>query len=81
MAGHRRIRAEITGDMPAPPQRTLPLGGRPTEAASGLGLAASVYGFLTQAGVPTGWSALVAVAIAFAPLCVSELVDAVHARR
>jgi hypothetical protein len=31
----------------------LPLGGRPTETVSGLGLAAAVYGFLTQAGVPT----------------------------
>lgn len=51
---------------------------RPTEAVTGLGLAASVYGFLTQAGVPQAVAAVLGVLVAFAPAAVSEVVDAVR---
>jgi hypothetical protein len=51
---------------------------RPTEALTGLGLAASIYGFLTQAGVSQQVAAIIAVAIAFAPAAVSEIVDRVR---
>lgn len=61
-------------------RRRLPLGGRPTETASGLGLAAAVYGFLTQAGVPTIVAAAAGAVAGFGPLVVSELVDAIYGR-
>jgi hypothetical protein len=48
---------------------------RPSETQTGLGLAASIYGFLTQAGVSPTTAALVAVAIAFVPTGISEVVD------
>jgi hypothetical protein len=51
---------------------------RPTEVATGLGLAAAIYGFLTQAGVSQEVSALVAIAIAFVPAGISEVVDRVR---
>jgi hypothetical protein len=51
---------------------------RPTETVSGLMLAGTVYGFLTQAGVPTAWAAVIAVAIAFVPGAVSATVDALR---
>lgn len=51
---------------------------RPTETVTGLALAASVYGFLTQAGVATAAAALIAVAIAFLPALVTSIVDAVR---
>jgi hypothetical protein len=53
---------------------------RPTETLTGLGLAASIYGFLTQAGVSEALAALVAVAIAFVPAGLSEVVDAIRRR-
>jgi len=53
---------------------------RPTETLTGLGLAASIYGFLTQAGgASQEIAAMVAVAIAFVPAGISEVVD--HVRR
>ena len=48
---------------------------RPTEALSGIALAGTVYGFLTQAGVPDAVAAIVAVVVAFAPAAVSAVVD------
>jgi hypothetical protein len=54
---------------------------RPTETLTGLGLAASIYGFLTQAGVSQPVAAVVAVAIAFVPAAISEVVDAVRGAR
>ena len=54
---------------------TAALEKRPTEAITGLGLAASIYGFLTQAGVSEPVAALVAIAIAFLPAGISEVVD------
>jgi hypothetical protein len=51
---------------------------RPTEVVTGLGLAVSIYGFLTQAGVSQEVAALVAVAIAFVPAGISEGVDRVR---
>ncbi|HET9198218.1 MAG TPA: hypothetical protein VFN92_08210 [Solirubrobacterales bacterium] len=51
---------------------------RPTETLTGLGLAAAIYGFLTQAGVSQPVAAIIAVAIAFAPAAVSEVVDAIR---
>lgn len=54
---------------------TTALENRPTEVVTGIGLAASIYGFLTQAGVPQEVSALVAVVIAFVPAGISAGVD------
>lgn len=51
---------------------------RPTETVTGIGLAGTVYGFLTQADVSQPVAALVAVAVAFAPAAVSRIVDAVR---
>lgn len=51
---------------------------RPTEAVTGIGGATLVYGFLTQAGVSPVVAAIVAVAIAFVPAAVSEIVDVVR---
>lgn len=51
---------------------------RPTEVASGLAIAAAVYGFLTQSGVREEVAALIAVALAFGPLVVSNTVDRIR---
>lgn len=48
---------------------------RPTETVTGMALAATVFGFLTQAGVSTAIAAIIAVALAFAPTAVSEAID------
>ena len=48
---------------------------RPTETVTGLGLAAAIYGFLTQAGVSQPVAALVAIGIAFVPAAISEGID------
>ena len=52
---------------------------RPTEALSGIALAGTVYGFLTQAGVPEPVAAIVAVVLALAPAAVSSVVDEIKA--
>jgi hypothetical protein len=54
---------------------------RPTEVASGLAIAAAVYGFLTQSGVKPQVAALIAVALAFGPLVISNTVDRIRAGR
>lgn len=54
------------------------LANRPTEAVTGLGLAAAIYGFLTQAGLEPGLAAVIAVAIAFVPAGISAGVDVVR---
>jgi hypothetical protein len=51
---------------------------RPTEAATGLGLAAAIYGFLTQAGLEPGLAAVLAVVVAFVPAGISGVVEAVR---
>lgn len=51
---------------------------RPTETVTGIGLAGTVYGFLTQADVSHPVAALVAVAVAFVPATISKVVDAVR---
>lgn len=51
---------------------------RPTETLTGLGLAAAIYGFLTQAGVRQELAAIIAVAIAFVPAAISEVVDEIR---
>ena len=48
---------------------------RPTETLTGIGLAGAIYGFLTQASVSHPLAALVAVAIAFLPVAISNIVD------
>jgi hypothetical protein len=55
--------------------------GRPTETLSGLGLATTLYGFLTQATVPTVAAAIAAAAAGFLPLVVSNAVDALYGGR
>jgi hypothetical protein len=54
---------------------------RPTETLTGVALAASIYGFLTQSGVPHVVAAIIAVAIAFVPAAVSTVVDEIRAPR
>lgn len=51
---------------------------RPTETVTGLALAVAIYGFLTQSGLDQGLAAAIAVAIAFVPAAVSEVVDAIR---
>ncbi|HET7588582.1 MAG TPA: hypothetical protein VFK14_00130 [Solirubrobacterales bacterium] len=51
---------------------------RPTETVTGIALAGSIYGLLTKAGLDPAIAAVIAVAIAFAPAAVSEVVDAVR---
>lgn len=53
---------------------------RPAEVVSGLAIAGAVFGFLTQAGVPTMLAALVAVGLGFGPLAVSNTVDVLRRR-
>jgi hypothetical protein len=50
---------------------------RPTEAVTGAALAGTVFGLLTQEGVPTIAAAIIAVVIAFGPAAVSETVDGI----
>lgn len=52
---------------------------RPTEALTGLALAGSIFGFLTQAGVSDPVSAIVAVVVAFLPAAVSSVIDEIKA--
>ncbi len=54
---------------------------RPTETTSGLALLVTVYGFLTQAGLPNGIAAVIAAVAAFAPAAVTALTDALFLRR
>lgn len=54
---------------------------RPTETVTGIALAAAVYGFLTQAAVANPLAAVIAVVIAFAPVVVSNAVDAIRRSR
>ena len=54
---------------------------RPTEVASGLAIAAAVYGFLTQSGVRQDLAALVAIALAFGPLVISNTVSRIRGER
>lgn len=65
---------------PAPPRSQLValLEKRPTETVTGLALAGTVYGFLTQAGVAQPVAAVIAVVIAFGPIAVSTVVDVVR---
>jgi|GEM_PF-3978097 len=51
---------------------------RPTEAVTGLALAALIFDFLVQRGVPEIWAAIIAVVIAFVPAGISEVVDRIH---
>lgn len=51
---------------------------RPTEALTGPALGLAVYGFATQVGLPSLLAALLAVIVAFGPLVISEVVDALH---
>lgn len=50
---------------------------RPTETLSGLALAGTIYGFLTQYGVSGSISAGIAAVCGFGPAVVSNFVDAV----
>lgn len=50
---------------------------RPTETVTGIGLAVTLYGFLTQSGVPEPIAAGVAAIAGFGPAVVSSFVDAV----
>lgn len=50
---------------------------RPTETLTGVALGAAVYGFETQVGITGVVAGAVAVAVAFGPAVVSQVVDAV----
>lgn len=54
---------------------------RPTETLSGTALGLAVYGFGTQVGLPTIVAAVLAVILAFGPVLVSNVVDAIHGSR
>lgn len=49
---------------------------RPTESITGPALGLVVYGFTTQVGLPTVVAAILAVIVAFGPLLISNVVDA-----
>jgi len=49
---------------------------RPTETVTGLALAGTIYGFLTQSGVPEPIAAGAAAVCGFGPAVVSGFVDA-----
>jgi hypothetical protein len=51
---------------------------RPAEVVSGLTIAGSVYGFLTQVAVPQIVAGPIAAICGFGPLVVSRFVDAVR---
>jgi len=51
---------------------------RPAEAITGLALAGSVYGFLSERGVSQPVAAVIGIAIGFLPAVVSETVDRVR---
>lgn len=51
---------------------------RPTEVLTGPALGLAVYGFTTQVGLPQVVAAILAVVIAFGPLLISQVVDALH---
>jgi hypothetical protein len=53
---------------------------RPTETVTGLALAVAVYGFLTQADLAHPASALIALAVAFVPTTISNIVDRIRGR-
>ncbi len=53
---------------------------RPTETLTGPALGLAVFGFCTQVGVPTIVAGLLAVACAFGPVVVSQVVDAARGR-
>ena len=68
--------------MPAPVSKAkAAVAGRPTETLTGIGLAAAVYGFLTQAGVSQPLAAIIAIVIAFVPVAISNVVDAIRGSR
>ena len=51
---------------------------RPTETLSGAALGTAVFGFETQVGIPPEVAGPVAVVVAFGPLLVSGIVDAIR---
>lgn len=51
---------------------------RPTETVTGLGVAPLVFAFLIQAGVPPVVSAIIAVAVAFVPAAITQIVVAIR---
>jgi len=57
------------------------LANRPTETLSGTALGLAVYGFTTQVGLPALVAAILAVVLAFGPVLVSNVVDAIHGSR
>lgn len=54
------------------------LDNRPTEALTGPALGLAVFGFTTQVGLPTVVAAILAVFVAFGPLMISQIVDALR---
>ena len=54
---------------------------RPTETTTGLALAAAVYGFLTQSGIPNGVAAVLAFLAAFGPALVTAATDRLFIRK
>lgn len=53
---------------------------RPTEVISGAAIAATVYGFSSESGLPNGVAAVLGVICGFGPLVVSNTVDALRRR-
>lgn len=63
-----------------PPKEEKPgiLEERPTEVVSGLAIAAAVYGFCAENGVPNAVAAVIAIICGFGPLIVSNTVDRIR---
>ncbi len=51
---------------------------RPTETVTGIALAGTVYGFLTQVGLDPVLAAVIAIVVAFGPAAVSATVDSIR---
>lgn len=54
---------------------------RPTETVTGAALAGTVFGLLTQEGVPIVVAAIVGAVVGFGPAAVSETVDGIKDQR
>lgn len=54
---------------------------RPTELASGLGLAAAVYGFMAEAGADNVLAAIIGIVVGVLPYVISEFVDRIRRKQ
>lgn len=60
------------------PRSNNPLLRRPTETVTGVGLFVTLYAALAEAGVPNTAALVLALVVAFVPVLVSGVVDALQ---